>query len=198
LHFSLVMVGAHDGSKTDEFIRRAAAIGSVLLIEPVPFLFNRLKSRYADLPSISLRNIAIATKDGDIEFTAPKETAKSIAAWGDQLGSMIAGHAIAHDRRFSQHIEVITAKASSFETLVNAENISSIDVLYTDTEGMDAELLPTFPFSRITPNRLIFEFKHSDGYMRVGRKLASLLNFLDDCGYHVAVMDAENMMAKHG
>ena len=81
--------------------------------------------------------------------------------------------------------------------MVNAENISSIDVLFTDTEGMDAELLPTFPFSRITPNRLIFEFKHSDGFMRVGLKLASLLNFLDLRGYRVSVLDAENMIATH-
>jgi FkbM family methyltransferase len=197
LHFSLVMVGAHDGSKTENFIRRSAAMGNVLLVEPVPFLFNRLKSRFSDLPRIILRNIVIAITDGEVEFTAPTETANSITAWGDQLGSMVAGHAAAHDPRFLQHIEVIKAKALSFETLVNAENISSIDFLFTDTEGMDAELLPTFPFSRMMPNRLIFEFKHSDGPNRVGRKLASLLNFLDGCGYHVAVIDNENMMATH-
>ena len=33
--------------------------------------------------------------------------------------------------------------------------------------------------------------------MRVGRKLASLLMFLDDHGYVVQVLDAENMIARH-
>src|SRR5262245_6914610 len=197
MHFSLVMVGAHDGSKTDIFIRRSAAIGKVTLIEPVPYLFDRLSSRYSDSPNVLLRNIVIATTDGEVEFTAPKETANSISAWGDQLGSMIADHAVAHNQRFAQHIEVIKAKASSFETFVNAENISSIDVLFTDTEGMDAELLVTFPFARIIPNRIIFEYKHSDGYMRVGRKLANLLNLLEDHDYLVNILDVENMMATH-
>jgi hypothetical protein len=64
-----------------------------------------------------------------------------------------------------------------------------------DTEGMDAELLPTFPFSKILPNRIIFEFKHADGFFRVGPKLASLLNVLDLWGYRVSPMDAENMAA---
>jgi len=197
MHFSLVMVGAHDGSKTDIFIRRSAAIGKVLLIEPVPYLFNRLKSRYSDLPGVSLCNIVIATKDGDVEFTALRETANSISAWGDQLGSLIPDHAVAANQRFSEHVEVIKAKASSFETFVNTENISSIDILFTDTEGMDAELLVTFPFSRIIPDLIIFECKHSDGYLRVGRKLANLLNLLEDHDYWITILDAENMMATH-
>ena len=110
---------------------------------------------------------------------------------------MVRGHAVAHDARMSQHMEVIKARASTFETLVEAEEISSVHTLFTDTEGMDAELLPTFPFSKIVPKQIIFEFKHADGYMRVGRKLASLLIFLDDHGYAVQVLDAENMIAKH-
>jgi FkbM family methyltransferase len=195
MHFGLVMVGAHDGSKMEQLIRASSAAGKVLLIEPVPFLFTRLTSRYCDVPNIGLLNIAIAKEAGDVEFIAPKETAISITPYGDQLGSLIVGHAIAHDQRFSEHTEVITAKALTFERLADVEHISSIELLFMDTEGMDAELLPTFPFSKILPNRIIFEFKHADGFFRVGPKLASLLNVLDLWGYRVSPMDAENMAA---
>ena len=197
MHYSLVMVGAHDGTKAHKLITRSAAAGKVLLIEPVPFLFRRLTARYADCPAIGLRDHAIAASDGEVEFTAPKETANSLATWGDQLGSLVASHAVAHHPGFAEHIEVITVKARSFATLLDAENISTIELLFTDTEGMDAELLPTFPFSRTTPNRIIFEFKHADGFMRVGPKLARLLDFLDGCGYRISVLDSENMIATH-
>jgi FkbM family methyltransferase len=197
MHYSLILIGAHDGSKTEGLIRPVIGDHKALLIEPVPFLFNRLRQRYAAIPNVVLRNIAIATTDGEIEFNAPRETANSIIPYGDQLGSVVRGHAVAHDARMSQHMEVIKAQASTFETLVEAEAISSVHTLFTDTEGMDAELLPTFPFSKIVPKQIIFEFKHADGYMRVGRKLASLLMFLDDHGYVVQVLDAENMIARH-
>jgi FkbM family methyltransferase len=189
------MVGAHTGAKTEGVIRKAATTGAVLLIEPVPFLFKKLTSRYAAVPNVTLRNIAVSKIDGEIEFTAPTETANSIAPWGDQLGSMIASHATAHDPRMLQHIGIIRTQASSFETLIREENVSSIDILITDVEGMDAELLPTFPFSRILPKQIFFEFKHSDGFFRVGRKLANLLNILDSLNYHISVVDSENMFA---
>jgi FkbM family methyltransferase len=197
MHFSLVMVGAHDGSRTENFIRGQAALGAVLLIEPVPFLFNRLSSRYAALPNVRLRNFAISTDDGEIEFTAPRESANSVCSYGDQLGSLLPDHAAGNHPGMSQHVERIRTRAFRFETLIDTENISSIDILFTDTEGMDAELLPTFPFSRVMPSRLFFEFKHSDGCGRVGRKLARLLNILDDHGYLISVADNENMFAKH-
>jgi FkbM family methyltransferase len=196
-HFSLVLVGAHDGSKMKTFIRQAEAVGKVLLIEPVPFLFSKLESRYAKSPKVILSKIAISTKDGEFEFIAPKQTANLFVAHGDQLGSLVPNHAKLHDERMAQHIEVIKTPASSFTTLVRTENISSIHTLFTDTEGMDAELLQSFPFSAIIPKRIIFEFKHTDGANRVGKKLASLLTFLEDHGYRINVLDAENMIATH-
>src|SRR5205085_3820916 len=85
----------------------------------------------------------------------------------------------------------------TFDTLMTAEQISSVDVLITDTEGMDTEVLPTFPFSRILPKRIIFEFTHSDGTRRVGRKLANLLINLNELDYRAYWHDPENMIAVH-
>lgn len=197
MHFSLVLVGAHDGSGTQDLVRQATAEGRVLLVEPVPFLFRRLEARYAHSLNIVLRNMAVGLEDGEAAFTAPKESANFIAHFADQLGSMAAGHAAAHDPRLSPHFETIRTRVSRFETLIEAEGISSIDTLLTDTEGADTDLLPTFPFFKIVPKRIIFEFKHADGPFRVGRKLAHLLVFLEDNGYRIHALDKENMIATH-
>jgi FkbM family methyltransferase len=197
VHFSLVFVGAHDGSVREGLIRQASTCGKVLLIEPVPFLFARLKSRYENTPNVVLRKLAIFSKDGEIEFTAPKETASQIVGYGDQLGSLVADHAVRHHQQLSQHVETIRVQASTFANLIKMEGITSIDTLFTDTEGLDTDILPTFPFASIIPKRIIFEFKHADGTFRIGRKLAHLLILLDVLGYSISVMDVENLVALH-
>jgi FkbM family methyltransferase len=197
MHFSLVLVGAHDGSKTERLVEQARAAGKVLLIEPVPFLFARLKARYATASNVILRNIVVSSVDGEIDFTAPKPTANSLVNYGDQLGSLVDRHAVNHHPHMSEHLEIIRSSSLTFRKLVGEENIRSIDILITDLEGADAELLPTFPFSQLTPSRIIFEFKHADGTFRIGRKLANLLMFLDDLDYKVTVLDVENLLATH-
>lgn len=195
MHFSLMVIGAHDGSKIEKYIRQQAELGNVLLVEPVPFLFERLKERFADCPSVRCRPCVVSTKDGEVEFTAPKPSASSVIVWADQLGSLRPGHAVSHRAAMSEHIDIIKMQAVSLATLVNDEDISSLDALVIDTEGMDAELLPTFPFSKVVPQGIVFEFKHSDGVMTVGRKLANLLLRLDELGYRTKVLDTENMIA---
>jgi FkbM family methyltransferase len=197
LHYSLVLIGAHDGSKTEGLVRRSIGHGKVLLVEPVPFLFARLRSRYDGQANVILRNIVVSRKDGEVDFTAPKETANTVLGFGDQLGSMIADHAVNHDAGMLAHVETVRWRSESFETLIGSAAISSIDILFTDTEGMDAELLPTFPFAKIRPRQIIFEFKHADGTHRIGRKLAALLVLLDGLGYAVRVLDVENLIATH-
>ena len=197
MHYNLVLIGAHDGSKTEGLVRQAAAQGPVLLVEPVPFLFARLRARYENVSNVMLRNIAVSRQNGEVDFTAPRETANSVVSYGDQLGSLIANHAVNHDAGMAAHVEMIRARSETFETLIDSSGISSINLLFTDTEGMDAELLPSFPFAKILPRQIVFEFKHADGTNRVGRKLAALLMLLDDLGYRVCVLDVENLIATH-
>src|SRR4030088_16790 len=99
MHFSLVIVGAHDGSKNTAMIDLANTKGRVLLIEPVPFLFARLAAKYGNNSNIILRNIALSLVDGEGSFLAPSETANTVHGWGDQLGSLLPDHAAKHDVR---------------------------------------------------------------------------------------------------
>ncbi|HLQ90066.1 MAG TPA: FkbM family methyltransferase [Xanthobacteraceae bacterium] len=195
MHFSLVIVGAHDGSKNTAMIDLANTKGRVLLIEPVPFLFARLAAKYGNNSNIILRNIAISLVDGEGSFLAPSETANTVHGWGDQLGSLLPDHAAKHDVRLVDHMESIKVQVMRFETLIRTESISSIECLLTDTEGMDADLLPSFPFSVIMPEQIIFEFKHADGAFRIGKKLGCLLIALDMLGYATRVLDMENMIS---
>jgi len=195
MHYSLVLVGAHDGHKKESLIKRGAAIAQVLLIEPVPWLYAKLTHRFSDLPSIRYCNCAISTEDGEVDFYALHESANKVLFYGDQLGSLYRSHAEQHHSSLKDEVEVIKTKSLSFETLCKNYNITSIDTLITDTEGHDTKILPLFPFRKLRPRQIIFEHKHSDGVAHIGKGFAHLLVVLEAFNYKTRIVDDENCLA---
>ena len=196
MHVSLALVGAHDGSKLKRLITDANKLGSVLLVEPVPFLYQRLKSSFGSIETVLIENACISTSCGKVQFTAPRPTANSVAPHGDQLGSLLPDHATNHDKRFLEHVEIIEVESMTFTSVLDKHKIDAIDILFCDTEGMDATILDTYPFERVLPRQLIFEYKHSDGTNNIGARLGQLLIKLSGLGYRIAILDGENMFAE--
>ena len=193
MKFSLVVIGAHSGDKLSKAIETYSKHGDVLLVEPVPWLFKKLQEKYGSAKSVHLLQAVISENDADeVSFFAPIQSANEIATWGDQLGSLNPVHALEHNKEFSGKIEEIKVRGISFDTLINKFEIEQIDVLHTDTEGYDARLLSVFPFDKIKPRELIFEYKHSDGVFTIGKNFAKLLLILDGLSYKTQVIDTEN------
>ena len=195
MHVALLMVGAHNGQKQRDTILQAAGHGTVILIEPVPYLFATLLQTYAAVPNIICLNRCVAPEAGKVSFFAPTEAAIQAYPWGDQLGSMSSDHAVRHDTALAAHIVEMQIESVTFPGLVAQYGITTLDVLFTDTEGYDARLLPLFPFDRLRPNQIMFEYKHADGTFNIGRNLGRLLIMLDELGYDMTVVDVENCLA---
>ena len=192
---ALMLVGAHNGHKQSRLIREAATRGAVILIEPVPFLFAELSKAYSADPNIKCVNSCVAQKPGLVSFYAPTENAIGSYPYGDQLGSMNPTHAVRHEASLEKHITEIKVDAVTFDELIQKFQITELCMLFTDTEGYDALLLPQFPFGLLRPERIVFEHKHADGTFNIGKNLGSLLIMLDDVGYDIQVLDMENCMA---
>jgi FkbM family methyltransferase len=194
-HFSLVLVGAHDGSKTVDFVQTALALGHVLLIEPVPYLFTKLKARWEGTPRLSLLQGAISTHIGSQDFYAPTPSAQRVFQYGDQLGSFNESHAVNHHPQLAGMFEKIVVQTTTFDFLIHQYEIEGINVLVTDTEGSDAKILPLFPFDKLKPRIIVFEHKHADGTFHIGKQFAALIERLDAEGYQIRVLDNENCRA---
>lgn len=193
MKFSLIVIGAHSGEKLRQAIELYSKRGDVLLVEPVPWLFKKLQEKYGSVKSVHLLQAVISENDAEeVSFFAPVESANEIATWGDQLGSLNPIHALGHNKEFSNKIEEIKVRGISFKELINKFEIDEIEVLHTDTEGYDARLLSEFPFDKIKPMELIFEYKHSDGVFTIGKNFAKLLLILDGLSYKTQVIDVEN------
>ena len=99
------MIGAHDGKKTEHFVKKASEYGKVCLVEPVPHLFSKLKKRHSNSKRVTLINKCVTSDQaGMIQFYAPKPHANSIQANADQLGSLNDRHAINHNEELDMRI----------------------------------------------------------------------------------------------
>lgn len=195
MRVELLVVGAHTGRKLEKAVRAAAARGAVILVEPVPWLFAELQETFAGTPNVTFLNCCIAEDTGRARFHAPLPGARGVLPWGDQLGSLRAGHAADHHPDMAAHVTELDVDAVSFADLLSRLGIVGIDTLFTDTEGYDAVLLAGFPFDRLRPRRIVFEHKHADGTMHLGRHFAALILLLDAQGYRTRVLDVENCIA---
>ncbi len=192
----LLIVGAHNGAKQAGLIQKCAANGKVILMEPVPYLFEALSARYANQENITCLNKAIDFNTGHKSFFMVTSDGNKIAPWGDQLGSFNPQHALLHDQKFQSELREINVPTISFEDLIAEYQITNLRLLLTDTEGFDAQLLQSFPFEKLMPDEILFEYKHSDGVFRIGKNFANLLAKLDQFDYHMKIIDMENCHAK--
>lgn len=197
MNIELVVVGAHNGSKLFHIIEQAANKGIVILIEPVEWLFNQLIENVSSLKNVVCINKAVVAKEKvkEVTFNAPKQNANSFNTVADQLGSLILNHANNSVAGIDSYFEQVTVPATTFKKLLKDFDVTHINSLITDTEGMDAVLLSSFPFNKITPHEILFEYKHADGTMRVGKNLANLLIRLTDLEYVIIPVDHENFYA---
>jgi FkbM family methyltransferase len=133
VNLELLIVGAHSGSVLKKSILDRASRGPVLLLEPVPHLFSQLSLEYGNVRHVYLEQKCVAKKSGKVSFFAPSPDAKSVARWGDQLGSMNPDHALLHNPEFANHMTSVEVDAITFEDLIAAYKIASIGTLLTDT-----------------------------------------------------------------
>lgn len=184
---TIVQVGAHVGNtENDPIFKEVDETTRIILVEPVPYLFNKLRENYSakfrDTSNISFVNKAVSNFIGEIELTIPSERNdfSSLPVYASQLASVNPTHATGHIHRLI--VDKIRVPTTTVDEIVNEYNLSSIDLLHTDTEGHDYYILMNYSFS-VKPRQVLFEHKHIDGLFTVGRKYIELCNKLLSLGY---------------
>jgi FkbM family methyltransferase len=161
----VVQVGAHDGSVVDplrEELARRPWRG--ILVEPIPYIFDRLRARYGRNPRLILENVAIADVDGSRELYHVPET-KDDALWGgyDALGSFRRDVVIKHTNLvpdIEKRLVATMVQTLTFDSLCAKHQVENIDVVQIDTEGYDLEVLKLIDFDRWKPALVMYEHAH--------------------------------------
>jgi FkbM family methyltransferase len=205
-----MQIGARDGTALDplrsEFMKRE---WHGVLVEPVPYVFDRLKSNYAGNPRLILENVAIADGDGTLEFyQLPPEPADSPEwEWYDALGSfrrdvVVASHTglipDIEDRIVSTDVPCLT-----FDTLCRKHDIQRVDVVQIDTEGYDLEVLELIDFGRYQPQLVMYEHVHLEQHSKQrARELLQSRGYevvadeMDTLGVRRSLLDGERRMRR--
>ena len=193
---TIIQIGSHVGdTQNDPIFNLVDDNTKLILVEPVPFLFNQLQINYTkkfkNNKNIIFINKAVSDFIGEIEMTVPSEKNdfSKLPFWASQLASINNEHALGHINDLL--VEKINVKTTTINEIIEQYNIKQIDLLHTDTEGHDYIILMNYNF-KIKPKQIMFEHKHMDGLNTVGSKYDELSNKLFSLGYKKIQQNSED------
>jgi FkbM family methyltransferase len=165
---TFLQVGANDGFKLDPINPYIIKYGwTGILVEPIPYLFEKLKQNYAKYSNkLFFENAAVSASDGEQNFYRLKPSDDpNIPYWYDQLGSFKKEVVLKHKPRIHNFDELFIedkVKTISFKTLFKKHGIDKFDLIHIDTEGYDYEVLRLLDLKHINADVVLFEHKHLD------------------------------------
>lgn len=196
-----VKVGAHDGITGDPCsdILIADARWKGLLIEPVPYLFARLKENFSNSARFALEQVAVGPKASRATFycmaAGAKESLPDLQDFFDQLGSFDKQHIFKHyedlESKLEPFITEIEVEVLPLPDILQRNHIQDCHLLHIDTEGYDYKVLSTLNFSVTRPFVLFIEHKHLGARERQDlRRLLHKHNYIvRDCGQDYFAID---------
>lgn len=164
---SLVQIGANDGKTGDPLHELVLAHRdwSALFVEPVPFLFERLKQNYGADARFRFEHAAIAEASGAMDFyylpAEAKKAAPDLPPYFDQLGSFNKAHIFAHFPGIAEElIASIRVPTLTLPELLAKHRIERLDLLAIDTEGHDWAILKQLDLAATQPGVILLEHAH--------------------------------------
>ena len=198
--FGLVVLGAHIGIHIKDEIQEILP-ERVLLVEPVPHNVDAIKSNLADLKGVTVEQVALTNKNETKNFYFVKNTSihKLKKHWSSGIGSFNKQHLLDHKtKRFKieeEDIDKVSIETIRFKDLVEKYQIKQIEKLLIDVEGSEYEILSDIDFNSLEIKKILFEYKHFDGFKKTGKKLEEILEKLYKHGYETKKIDDENILA---
>ena len=173
-----VQVGSNDGVQGDpihELVKERRSWRG-MFIEPINFLFRRLRENYGDDERFLFENVAIGTRRETKKFYYVSEKAKrelDLPYWHDQLGSFDNSHITrALGEEISPYIVEEDIECLPLQDVLDRNRVQTIDLLHIDTEGFDYQVLSQVDLKRYRPTVILFEHNLlSDEEISKARKL---------------------------
>jgi FkbM family methyltransferase len=163
---TFLQVGANDGVAGDPLQQVVRTYGwRGACVEPVPQVFERLRASYADVPGVSCIRAAIAAADGSVSLYRV-DPRPGDPLWVDQIASLDKEVLLRHEDQvpgLADRVVEVDVPAHTLPSLVRAAALEHIDLLHTDVEGYDLEVVNQIDFGAAwAPSYLIFELRHLD------------------------------------
>jgi len=197
-----IQVGANDGLINDPLIRLISMYNwKGILLEPLPHVFqHQLVPLHKKFHNLTLVQAAIIPNKEtlciySIEFSK-KRWATGLSTFRKDIleqkikDGYVEHMAQKHGDKLPQNreswIKNETIPITSFEKLITTYHIPKVDVLQIDTEGLDAEIIKSFPFHHFKPEIISFEHENLSNIEK-----ESCFEFLSKHGYHLTILERD-------
>ena len=151
-----LVIGAMDGISHDNlspFIRNMKLSG--LFVEPVKYMFDKLKENYKNYDNISFENSAITDKNGNSTiYRVDFDDMSKYPSWSDGGSSLIPNKTAMKSvsNLIKEEINTIT-----LNELFKKHDLKKIDILQIDCEGYDLIVFKQFDFIKYQPHFISVE-----------------------------------------
>ena len=195
----IIQIGSHVGdSSNDPIFNKVDENDKVILVEPVPYLFEILKENYnKKYPNnkFIFINKAVSNINSRIRLTIPslKNNFQEYPYWASQLSSVNSEHIKNHLPTLIT--EDILVESTTLNKIIEEYNIEKIDLLHIDTEGHDYYIIMDYNFN-IKPRQIMFEHAHMDGFLIHNQKYNKLIEHLNKLGYTIIYKDTEDTVVE--
>lgn len=160
---SVVQIGANDGISNDPIHHLIKARGwSLLAVEPLPSAYARLVETYRSFPNVKCVCCAVAAHDGELTLYTLAASPFG-GALEDHLASFSLDVLKRHWRRvphLESRIVPQPVRAVTLSTLIQQNNLDTVDMLQIDAEGFDYEIVKMAFAAGLRPPVLAFEWEH--------------------------------------
>ncbi|MEM6963163.1 MAG: FkbM family methyltransferase [Bacteroidota bacterium] len=159
-------IGSNDGKTGDPLydLLQKNKEWKALFVEPVPYLFDKLKINYGTNHRFTFENVAINNGDKLTFYWVDPQAKKAIEnlpPWYDQLGSFDKQHILNHlDGKLAPFILSEELECITLPHLLERNQIARVDILHIDTEGYDWNILSQFDFKKYATQFILFEKRH--------------------------------------
>ena len=158
--FKFVQIGANDGVRFDSlysFVTNHSCSG--IVVEPLPDMFERLRTNYADYPQIIPVNKAIHETARILPlFRVAPAALSRYPGWASGIASFDREHLIRHGVSL-QDLVAEEVLCTPLMELLEETAMLDADLLQVDTEGYDSAILRMIDFSRFRPRVIKYEQK---------------------------------------
>lgn len=179
---NIIQIGANSGNDhVFNFVsQNKDSINKLILVEPMSVLENSLKECYKDFPQTIIENVAIV----------PNKTTEKMVFYHANSGNYevstfnpthLLGHGLPEKDLTSSLVSVMT-----FSELMEKHNLTELDNLFIDTEGMDCNIIRSIDLKRFKIKKIQFESAHSDGINLRGSNFESAVEYLQNHNYEIS------------
>ena len=162
----VVQIGSNDGKQGDPLYKvlKTKPFWRALFVEPVPYLYRRLKLNYSSSERYQFACTAINNGETATFYHVDpiaNEKLSGLPLCYDQLGSFDRNHILKHlDGILEPFIIETEIEGMSLTDLFTQYNVDDVTVLHIDTEGYDWEVLKQLDLNRFHPLVILYEHRH--------------------------------------